>query len=358
MRIDPVVYMEWAKLKPEFKFNLTRSGMPDCRLADFDLDRRELEINGEHSYGYPPLIEGIASRYHVAGRNVMTTNGASEAVFLICASFLEPGDEVLVEKPAYGPLLDVPRFLKAEIKRFERRFEDGYLIDLDHFRSSLSSRTKLVVLTNVHNPSGALLSAQTLKELAGAAAEAGAMVLVDEIYLEFVEGKAGETSFHLADNIIVASSLTKVFGLGGLRCGWIIAPAELIENLKRLVDHVSVEGVFVGEQISALLLAQLDSLKTKNRALIAANLSLVRDFIRVENKLSWVEPAPGIICFPRVEARLDGVQLARILSEKFDTGVVPGHFFEEPKHFRLGFGVSRDILTQGLENIRSVLRNY
>jgi len=182
------------------------------------------------------------------------------------------------------------------------------------------------------------------------------MVLVDEIYLEFLERK--ETSFCLADNVIVASSLTKAYGLGGLRCGWILAASFLTEKMRRFMDHDNVEGVFIGEQISATIFSRLDSVRAKNSPIIEKNLALVRDFIRRENKLRWVEPAHGIACFPRIEARLDGSQLARLLLERYETLVVPGHFFEEPKHFRLSYGVPRPVLEQGLENIGSVLRDF
>jgi aspartate/methionine/tyrosine aminotransferase len=358
MQFDPIAYMEWAKTRSRARINLTRSGLADRSLSDLDLDRKDLEISGENPYGFPPLIRAIASRYGVNENNVVTVNGASQAVFFICAALLEPGDEVLIEKPAYEPLLAVPRFFKAEIKRVERRFEDGYAIDPDQFHSVLSPRTKLVILTNLHNPSGALISPEAMTNLASAAAEEGAVILVDEIYLEFLASKKEATGFHLADNIIVASSLTKVYGLGGLRCGWVLAPSYLTEKMRRLMDYVHVEGVFIAEQISAKVFALLDSQRAKNKPAIEKNLSLVRDFIAGEKKLRWVEPAHGIVCFPRIEARLDGTQLARLLREKYETSVVPGHFFEEPRHFRLGFGVPASVLEKGLENIRKVLEDY
>jgi aspartate/methionine/tyrosine aminotransferase len=356
MQIDPVVYMEWAKTKPQAKINLSQSGVADLSLNDLDLVRADLDINGYQPYGYPPLIEAVASAYGVDEKNVLPTLGASQAIFFSCAAVIEPGDDVLVEKPAYDQLLAVPRFFKANIKRFERGFKDGYAVDLDHFRSVLTPRTKLVILTDLHNPSGVQLSAAAVKDLALAAGEEGAMVLVDEIYLEFI--KRHQTSFHSADNMIVASSLTKAYGLGGLRCGWILAPTFLTEKMRRFLDHDNVEGVFIGEQISAKVFSQLDCLRAKTAPVIEKNLSLLRDFMGGENKLRWVEPDGGIACFPRIEARLDGGQLSRLLLEKYETLVVPGHFFEEPKHFRLGYGVPTPVLEQGLRNIRSVLKDF
>ena len=356
MQIDPVVYMEWAKTKPKAKINLSQSGVADLSLNDLGLVTADLDINGEQAYGFPPLIEAIASAYGVEEKNVLPTLGASQAILFSCAAVIEPGDEVVVEKPAYEQLLAVPRFFRANIKRLERRFRDGYAVDLDYFRSVLTPRTKLVILTDLHNPSGVRLPAATLKELASAAAEEGAMVLVDEIYLEFVNPH--RSSFHLADNMIVASSLTKAYGVGGLRCGWILAPSFLTEKMRNFLDHDNVVGVFIGEQISAKVFSQLNSLRAKTAPVFEKNLTLLRDFMRGENKLSWVEPDGGIASFPRIEAHLESGQLSRLLLERYDTQVVPGHFFEEPKHFRLGFGVPTSVLEEGLWNIRSVLKDF
>jgi hypothetical protein len=274
---------------------------------------------------------------------------------MICAALLQAGDRVLVERPAYEPLLAVPRLLGAEILRLERRFEEAYDIDLESYRRALALRPKLVILTDLHNPSGVKLYAGTLRELAASAAGVGAMVFVDEIYLEFAGGDPKATSFTLGDNIIVASSLTKAFGLGGLRCGWVFAPARLVAALRRLADHMNVEGVYIAEQISAMAMARLDEWTAKSRPVFGANLSRVREFIRREERLSWVEPAAGIVCFPRIEASLDGAALAALLERKYETTVVPGHFFEEPRHFRLGFGGPVDDLARGLDAIRRAL---
>ncbi len=359
MQLDPVHYMEWAKLHAQAKINLCRSGLADRRFADLGIDRQDLEINGEHPYGYPPLIAAIAARYRVEERNILPVNGASQGIFFAAAALLEAGDEALVEQPAYEPLLSVPRFFRAEVRRFARRFEDGYGIDLDQFRSALNPRTKLVVLTNLHNPSGAFLDDRSLLDLAAVASEKGAMVFVDEIYLDFLDGKEESlTSFHLAENLVVTSSLTKVYGLGGLRCGWILASESLIGRMRRLMDLASVEGVYLGEQISALTFSRLGSLRAQSLPVIKDNFGLVRDFIDEEKKLSWIPPAGGIVGFPRIEAGLDGAGLARILAEDYDTSIVPGHFFEEPQHFRLGFGGPAEELKQGLENIHRALERY
>jgi aspartate/methionine/tyrosine aminotransferase len=354
MRFETIKFLKWFKTKDKTKIDLCRSGVEDCSLEDLNIDMKKLRIGGENSYGYLPLIEAIAARYKVEEGNVITTTGTSQAIFMVCAALLERGDEVLIEKPTYEPLLAVPEALEANVIRIERKFEDRYLIDLEKFESLISSRTKLVVLTNLHNPSGVLLERSLLKNLINIALEKRVHVLIDEIYLDFVEGQ--ETSFSLADNVIVISSLTKVYGLGDLRCGWILCRPPLGGKLRRIIDYIDVEGVFIGEQISAESFPQLDSLREKSKPLLEENRSILRRFIQEEEKLSWVEPHGGVVCFPRIESNTNGDKLAAILSEKYETSIIPGSFFGEPRHFRLGFGLNPQTLIQGLENIEMALK--
>jgi aspartate/methionine/tyrosine aminotransferase len=356
MKFKPLEYMEWAKREPgKASLNLCRSGLDDLSIKDLDLDLGALEIRGEHSLGYAPLLEALASRFEVNVENVLPTLGASHGIFYVCAALLGRGDAVLVEKPAYEPLLAVPEALEAEVGRIERRFDNRYQVDLEELKSALTDKTKLIILTNPHNPSGVLLEPANLRGILALAAEKGVYVFIDEIYLGFQEGKEGRSAFSRAPHVISASSLTKVFGLGGLRCGWLLASEELVRRMHIIRDHINVEEVFIGEQISARVIPHLDALYQKARPRIHENQSLVRKFIVGEKRLSWVAPAPGLICFPRVESNLSGDDLARICREKYDTAIVPGCFFEEPRHFRLGCGVSPATLAQGLDNIRKAL---
>lgn len=345
------------KTKGGTKINLSRSGAESISIRDLDVDFSEFDIQGESVHGYPPLLEVLASRYGVSEKNIVTTLGASHAIFLIYAALLSRGDDVLIEKPAYEPLLAVPRALDATLLRFERRFEDGYQLDLEQIDSLITNETQLLVLTNLHNPSGVLLSSSNLEELIRLTQKRGVKLMIDEIYLEFLDGREQETSFRFADNIIVTSSLTKVYGLGGLRCGWILAPESLAKEMRKVIDYTNVEGVFIGEQISAKIIGHLDSIKQKFAAQMMENSLMVKRFIDDEERLDWAEPAGGIVCFPRIKGEGSGDRLAEILQHKYETSVVPGRFFEDPQNFRLGFGIDPQVLAKGLENIRSALKD-
>jgi len=355
MEFRSVEYMEWAKLRSAAAVNLSQSGVAGLSLRDLPIGLEGCEINGDHAYGYPPLLEAIAARSGAVPDAVVPSLGASEAVFLACAAILEKGDRVVIEKPGYEPLLSCARAMGAEIHRWERRFENGFGLDLEEFEASVPEGTKLVLMTNPHNPTGAFLPRDRIAALAEAARRKGAMVFVDEIYLDYMDAVHSRTCFGAADNIFTASSLTKVYGLSGLRCGWLLAPAPLARKLRRLVDHLFVVHVFIAEQIAARLFPHLDAIRGRNRALFDVHRRTVGDFVASEPRLSWVEPPAGIFAFPRVEGLLGGDGLADVLMKKYATSVVPGGFFEAPRHFRLGFGVPPDVLAQGLANIHAAL---
>lgn len=355
MDFKPIKYMEWVKNRGHAKTDLCPSGMSNLSLKELGINSEDLEIYGENSYGYLPLIQAIANRYQVHEDNVMLSVGTSHALFMVCALLLNRSDVVLVEKPAYEPLWAVAQAFSGQVIRLYREYEQGYVFNLDELETRLSKNVKFVLLTNLHNPSGVSLSPSMLKDMAELAKKKGVYLVVDEVYLEFLDGELGKTSFHLAENIIVISSLTKVFGLAGLRCGWILAPPEIVAKMKIFLDYSLVEGVFIAELISSKMFDHLDSIKLRKKERIHQNMSLIKGFIERESCLSWIEPSGGIICFPRVESGLTGDDLAQILRKNFDTVLIPGSLFESPQHFRLGMDVESSVLSEVLENIKNIL---
>jgi aspartate/methionine/tyrosine aminotransferase len=357
MHFKPIKYMEWFKTKSKVSIDLCSSGVGSLTRADLGLRWEDLEISGDNFYGYPPLLDAIGERYGVSEDKVVSTLGTSQALFLVCAALLDPGDEVLVETPVYEPLLSVPEAFGARVVRLARRYEDSYQFSLEIVKRFLSPKTRFILLTNLHNPSGTLIPRSFMEQVIHIARERNVSVVVDEIYLEFLDDEP--SSFHLADNVVVISSLTKVFGLGSVRCGWVLAQPELAKSMRRIIDFMHVEGVFIGETIAFKTFERLDEIKRKNRKWIDCNRALLRDFIDQENSLSWAEPEGGVVCFPRIEIpSADGDKLADVLRSKYDTAVVPGSFFEQPKHFRLGFGIDTESLRTGLDKIRKALREF
>lgn len=347
-------YLEWAKLRSHAKFNLATSGIDGYPLAELPVKIEDLEISAAGSYGYPPLQERVAKKNGVPPECVVAANGTSMANHLAMAALLEPGDEVLIEQPTYEPLLTVAEYLGAKVRRFPRRFEDGFQIDPREIERHMTPRTRLIVITDLHNPSGARTPESKLR-LAGEIAQSrGAQVLVDEVYLDACFDPSARSAFHLGPNFIVTSSLTKAFGLSGLRCGWILAAAPLAEQMWRLNDLHGVIPAYVAELLSVIAFDHLAEIADYARKRLETNRPLLQLFLNSRKDLLAIRADAGTISFPNVVAgRVDA--FCQLLREKYDTSVVPGRFFEMPDHFRIGIGGKPEMLAEGLKRVGQAL---
>src|SRR5256886_2504450 len=335
MRHKQSDYMHWSKTRSRARFNLATSGVAPFPLRDLPVNFEELEINGDNSYGYAQLQQAIATHHGVDPDCVVESAGTSMANHLAMAAIIEPGDEVLIEHPAYGPILDIAHYLEANVKRFRRAEENGWAIDPAEVRRCVSPKTRLIVITNLHNPTSALTSESDLSEIAVIARSVGALVLVDEVYLDAVYADTPGTSFHLGPEFVVTSSLTKVYGVSGLRCGWILVQPELAWKMKRLNDLYGATAVYPGELLSVAAFQNLNLLRERGRPVLQADRKLLRDFLRQQSRLCAVEANWGTTSFPRLLSGNTDAFLERLRAE-FDTSAVPGRFFEMPDHFRIG----------------------
>ena len=180
-------YMEWAKTRSQARFNLATSGLTNVPLAEFPLRVEDLEITSSEGYGYKPLLERLAHHTGAPEECIVTAAGTSMANHLAMAAVLDPGDEVVIEQPTYGLLVDVANYLGASVKRFTRKFDAGFAVEPAEIEKVvITNKTRLIVLSNLHNPSGALIAAETLHAIAEIAQRVGAHVLVDEVYLEML----------------------------------------------------------------------------------------------------------------------------------------------------------------------------
>jgi hypothetical protein len=346
--------MHWSKTQSRARFNLATSGVAPFPLRDLPVNVEELEINGGDGYGYPPLGEAIAAHHEVDPECVVTSAGTSMANHLAMAAILEPGDEVLIEYPAYGPILDIARYLQADVKRFRRVEENGWTIDPEDVRRCIAPKTRLIVITNLHNPTSAFTPEPVLREIGAIARSIGAFVLVDEVYLDAVYDDTPRTSFHFGPEFVVTSSLTKIYGVSGLRCGWILVQPELAWKMRRLDDLYSATPVFPSELLSVVAFKHLNLLRERARRIVEADRNLLGGFLKGESALSAVETKWGTTSFPRIVNGDADAFLKRLRSE-FDTSAVPGRFFEMPDHFRIGMGVNSEMFAEGLNRVGQAL---
>lgn len=347
-------YMHWAKSRPVAKYDLAISNILGCSIDDLPGAASALALSGRNDEGYDPLIAAIASRYGVAPAQVTTAQGASGANFLVFAALLAPGDDVLIERPGYDPLVAAPRLLGANAVRFERRFDEAFKVVPQRIQQALTPRTKLIVITSPHNPTGAMVDDATLDEVAAVARAQGAHVLMDEVYLD-VSGDALVPAARRGDVFISTSSLTKSYGLSGLRCGWILSAPDVAERIRRTRDVVDGTGSIVAERLSVVAFEHLDRLIERAKAIVARNAPRVRTFVEGRPELEWVAPRGGTVAFPRLRGVTDTSVFAERLLQERGTAVVPGKFFDAPAHIRIGFSGAPEALDPGLTAVAAAL---
>jgi aspartate/methionine/tyrosine aminotransferase len=347
-------YLAWAKLHSDARFNLATSGLLDYPLADLPVSISDLEIGGTGPYGYQPLIERLAAKAEVSSECVVYTLGTSMANFVALTALVQRGDEVLVERPAYDPLLTVLDHIGANINRFERRAEKGFRLGLGELERSLTPKTRLVILCNLHNPSSALTDDKTMRQVGEIAAKVGARVLVDEVYLETLFDNPWRSAFHLGPNFVVTASLTKAYGLSGIRCGWILAQPELVQRMWEITDFTYGSPVHPAELLAVVALDNLDRVRSRARALLSTNRALVNEFLAGQAELDCEPSRFGTTVFPRLKLG-SAADFVTTLRTEFETSVVPGEFFEQPQHFRIGFGGASETVRAGLERLNAAL---
>jgi aspartate/methionine/tyrosine aminotransferase len=359
------VYMEWAKTCSHARFNLATSGVISVPLSEFPVSLDDLEITASGAYGYEPLQERLARHNGVPEECIVAATGTSMANHLAMAAVLEAGDEVLIEQPVYGPLLDVAEYLRVCVKRIPRRFETGFALEPAEIESAITNETRLIVLSNLHNPSGALMPTATLRAIGEMARRVGAHVLVDEVYLDMLFDRGapfcfqiGQTMATAGDNpFIVTSSLTKVYGLSGLRCGWVLASPPLAKRMWLLNDLFGAVAAHAAERMSVIAFDHLEQFRKRAQLLLTANRAVIDAFLDSRSDLECFRSPAGTVFFPRL-THGDPESFFKLLREKYETTVVPGAFFEMPQHFRIGIGGETAGLRAGLERLSSALDEF
>jgi aspartate/methionine/tyrosine aminotransferase len=347
-------YMEWAKTRPAPEIDLAGSNILACSLDDLPGAADAISLSGANDNGYRPLADAIGARYNVDPDCVTTGGGTSGANFLVLAALLEPGDDVLVETPGYDPLSGAARLLGARTVRFERTFESGFALDPDRVRAAMTPRTRALIITTPHNPTGVAADRTSMEEIGRLADKAGAYVVVDEVYKD-VTNDPTPTAALFGDRFITTSSLTKSYGLSSLRAGWAIASPELSYRIRRARDVVDGTGSIVAERLAVLAFQHLDSLHARARRIFERNKAVADAFLAAHPQLEWA-PSAGTIVFPRIRGVADSAAFVAGVMREHRTALGPGAFFEAPAHFRLGYGGDTEKIREGLARVSTALR--
>jgi len=366
--------------------NLSESSYTDAFFRALDVDLRDLVLcYGSHAghEGLRRLVAWDAAREADRGEDagsqmaaeiaaagapatigpedVLLTIGAAGALFIIATTLLEKDDEIVVVRPNYATNIETPRAIGAKVRFIDLRFEEGFALDLDEISHAIGPRTKYISVTYPHNPTGVCLDGGQLAALVQLAESRGVRLLVDETYRDMVFGERLPLAAAASPNVISVSSLSKTYGLPGLRTGWIVCrDAQLMERFLATKEQIHICGPVLDEELAYHYWLHKAEHYGRIKADIAEKFGIVKTWMQQQENFEWVEPGGGCVCFPRVRrpVGLDMDKFYRVLLEKHGTYVGPGHWFEMPRFYmRIGFGwPTQAQLREGLEALTNALQ--
>jgi aspartate/methionine/tyrosine aminotransferase len=342
--------------------NLSESSVTDAVLGDLEIRLQDLALPYVEHRGDRRLREAIARQYSgIEADDVLVTPGAAAALFIVHVVLLEKGDHLLVEHPNYGTNLETPRALGCALDLLPLAFEDAFQPDLDFARRQVSSRTRLLSVTNPHNPTGVLKPEPVVRELLEIAAGCGARLLVDETYRDVSAAAKPPLAAALDARALSVSSMSKAYGLPGIRIGWIVTrDAALREDLLAAKEQIVICNSAVDEAIALQFLEARARFQPRIRAHIARNELVLREWMAGQRWLEWVPPQAAVVAFPRFRPalRVDTGAFYETLLREHRTLVGPGHWFEmDDRYLRIGFGYPTEAaLSEGLGHVEDAAR--
>ncbi len=342
--------------------NLAESSMRDRVLGELGLDvdlARLVLLYGDHR-GHPAFRALLAAEGGCAVDQVLLTPGAAGALFIVSTTLLAPGDHLVVLRPNYATNIETPRAIGCDISYVDLSFDRGWRYDEREIAAAMTPRTRLVSITTPHNPTGVVLEADALHRIIALVESRAAHLLVDETYRDLSSESARPLATALSERVISVASLSKAYGLPGLRMGWLMTrDRALNERFLAAKEQIFICGAVLDEEIAWRVYQRRSDELPKIAAEAARGRSVLRDWIATERRIEWVEPMGGVVAFPRIreDADVDVGKFYRVLNGDFKTIVGPGHWFEQDdRYMRIGFGwPSADELRLGLRNISAAL---
>jgi hypothetical protein len=348
------------------KFNLSESSVHPMTVRELISDPPFLEqllntpLIYNQSNGTDELRAAIAAFYPGATPdNVEVTNGGSEANFISIYSMLNPGDEVIILLPNYQQIWGLTNSLGMIVKAARLREDRDWTPDLDELQSAASSRTRMIVVCNPNNPTGAVLTESEMDAIIRVASHSGAWILADEIYQGSErDGSATPTFWARYDRVIVTNGLSKAYGLPGLRIGWIVAPEDTIDKMWSYHDYTTIAPGTLSDILARVALSPEGRARCleRTRGICRSNFPMFQEWIRSHSStLRMVEPRAGAIAYMRYDLPINSIKLMERLLKEKSVLVVPGDHFGMDHFLRIGYGPRPEYLREALEHINEVL---
>ena len=348
------------------EFNLAESGVHPLSIEEF-VGKKEmakvqkLGLGYSQTNGTPGLRKNIAALYPgIDLDQIQVTTGSTEANFLLMWSLIEEGDEVVFEIPNYMQMWGLLRGFGASVKTFCLRAEKNWAPDLAELGRAVTKKTKLIILTNPNNPTGAVLSRDEMEEIIRIARKASAWILADEVYqgAERV-GQRTPSFWGRYDKVICVNGMSKAYGLAGLRIGWIAGPLGLIKSVWPYHDYTTISPSILSDKLATIALSPANRAKILRRTknILNTNFPVLETWLKKHPGLfSFVPPKAGAITFVRYDLAVNSTSLAEKIIREQSVFLAPGDLFEMDRYLRIGFGAEKKSLRRALARVDKVLK--
>ncbi len=360
MKFPPFEHLHFYEGLHGTRLNISYSDMTPFTIPEFGRSLpANLDLNWADLAGMPALRARVARLHDAPRERVLITTGATEANFLVNAAFVQPGDRVIVDAPMYSPLRDCPRGFGAEVLEVVRDCRDGWTLDLDRIRKAMNRRTRLLVFANLSNPTSAAISKSALRELLDLAEERDAYVLVDETFREMDFRDPPPNVASLGPRGISISTVSKLYGLGVLRVGWIVARQGVLERVKGIKDYTTAATSAISQVFANWALERHRFFLERARTIVERNRKVLGEALAGMPALHGGVPDVGNVVFPHSDVNV--TKLERLLIRKYRTIIAHGRFFASRgmrDHFRLGLGGKTADFRRGLANLRRALAEF
>lgn len=346
------------------KYNLSESSVRDIHFKDLKINLDDVLIcYGEHRGKFELRKEIIKDEKQLAENNVLVCPSAATALFIVSTTLLNNNNHLIVLRPNYATNIETPRAIDCEISYVDLTFENNFQFDIAQIKTAIQPNTKLISITSPHNPTGVVFNEDLVDAIIEIAEENNIMVLVDETY-RYLNFQTKLTPYYAnkSANVISVCSLSKAFGVPGIRIGWLINKNEkLMHGFLAAKEQIIICNSIVDEEIAHHILKQKDLFLQPTHQRIQQNFDSIKNWITNEQSfLEWIEPTCGVVCFPRIKKayNIDLPKFYKTLYEKYATFVGAGHWFEQDdSYMRIGFGYpTNEELQQGLKNITHALQ--
>jgi aspartate/methionine/tyrosine aminotransferase len=366
VKIEPFLLERWmTRHETHVRYDIAESGILPMSTGDLlaleppaERDATlaallDLPLGYSEARGTERLRSMLAATYTRGdAESILVTTGAIEANYLLFNQLLDAGDHMVAPYPAYQQLYTVPRAIGCDVSLWHVGPETGYRYDVDALERLVTPRTRLIVVNTPHNPTGAMLAPADAKRVYAIAESVGARVIGDEAY-RWLDVPGGDPfappMFDMGPRGISVGTLSKPFGLPGLRIGWIAGPPDLIQACWGLRDYISLSPGKLNDALACLGLKHRDQIVARNRAIITANLKSAARFVADRPFISWTPPRGGLLALLKYDLPMASLELADRLATEWSVMLAPGSAFGYEHHLRLGVGQRPDVFEKGLE---------